>query len=333
MPAELVGTSFVEGGGDSVTSGTVASSEADPSEFETVSLTAVTPTTVSYAWKGYGATYEISKDGAPFLNTTNPVFMDSGLGSGTRVVYQITAYDEQNAVVANRTVPITTPGVGNDFASLARSGVTPLSYQPYNSKAIYRTFISDYRVALDLLATFGCGQAGTNNRTFGGDSRGYALPGSNAPWDNISSRTSVALNINWNNPYPYDIQWVKQIGTTHLYEGDTLIDQRTASDAGIQISDVQVAGSYAQARVNHDVGNPFCSAGSIKYNVVFRWYRNGTFEVVGWRQPVPSHEVWGGWDNGVGNMNWDAFALLGNEGFNCLAGFCGNRTMNYSLTH
>ena len=87
----------------------------------------------------------------------------------------------------------------------------------------------------------------------------------------MTSRTSFALNINWDNPYPYDVLWVKSIGTTHLYEGSTLIESRTASDAGIVISDAYSTSSYAQARVAHDVGNPFCVAGSIQYNVVFRF--------------------------------------------------------------
>lgn len=325
LTADLVGTPFVEGNQDSISSGLTASTPADPGLFEVTAISAVTTSTVSYAWNAEGARFEISRNGSPFLATKNPSFTDSGLAPGSTVNYGVTAYDADGAVLATRFLPITTEGDGKLVA--------PMNYQNYVSQAIYRTFIPDARVSLDFFATMGCGQAGQANRTFGGDDRGFAAPNQYSPWDGFSSRTSVALNINWDSPYPYDVLWVKQVGTTHLYDGSILIDERTASDAGIQISEVMSTGSYAQARVNHDVANPFCAAGSIKYNVIFRWYRNGTIEVVGWRQPVPNHEIWGGWDNGVGNMDWYTFGLYNNEGFGCLVGACGNRDVNASQTH
>lgn len=66
---------------------------------------------------------------------------------------------------------------------------------------------------------------------------------------------------------------------------------------------------------------------------MFRWYRNGTFEVVGWRQPAPAHEIYGGWDTGTGMINWHQFGRYDNEGFGCLAGGCANRTINVTKSY
>jgi hypothetical protein len=139
--------------------------------------------------------------------------------------------------------------------------------------------------------------------------------------------------VNWDNPAPYDVNWVKSVGTSHLYDGSKLIDQRTASAAGIVIDNAYSTASYAQAHVSHDVGNPFCVAGSIKYDVTFRWYRNGQFQVVGWRYPVPNHEIHGGWDNGSGLATWHAFGKYQNNGFICLIGQCGTRSLNITKSY
>ncbi|MGO2471113.1 MAG: hypothetical protein ACTH7O_09330, partial [Microbacterium gubbeenense] len=191
-------------------------------------------------------------------------------------------------------------------------------------------FIPDKFVSMDFATTWGCGQAFKKDRMFGGDNRSYTMPTRSAPYDGVSSKTSVALNINWENSAPYKIQWVKEVGTTRLYENYKLIDSATASSDGIKIIDVSTTSAYAQARIDHKVANPYCIAGAITYNVMFRWYRNGTFEVVGWRRPVPNHEVYGGWDNGKGLINWHTLGKYGNLGFHCLTGACGTRDMNIS---
>lgn len=330
LPAEMIPFSFDTSGEDLVVEGTTPTQLADTGDLELTSITAVTPTTLSYAWVGSGDRHAIYRDGKLIQTSDSASFTESGLRAGSTYTYEVESYDDAGAIVASRFVPVTTP---DGESSVAPPAVAPLTYQNYVSQAIYRTFIADARVSLGFWETWGCGQAFQPNRTFGGDNRGFVTPPFNAPWDSTSSRTSFALNINWDNPYPYDVLWVKSIGTTHLYEGSTLIESRTASDAGIVISDAYSTSSYAQARVAHDVGNPFCVAGSIQYNVVFRFYRNGTFEVVGWRYPVPHHEIYGGWDNGSGLMNWHQFGRFTNEGFGCLTGSCGTRTVNITKTY
>lgn len=266
------------------------------------------------------------RDGALIATTATPSFTERGLEPGTTTTYEITSYDSEGNAVATRFVPVTTLGGPERISSL--------TYQTYSSQALYRTFIADARVSMDIMVAAGCGQLFQGPyRSFGGDNRSYAFPSRSTPYDGVSSRTSVALNVNWDSPAPYDVVWVKEIGETKLYDQNTVIERRTASDSGISITEVTSSSAYAQARVGHDVGNPFCVAGAIKYNVMFRWYRNGTFEVIGWRQPVPHHEIYGGWDNGSGLINWHTFGLFPNEGFGCLTGSCGTRTVNITRSY
>ncbi|WP_218026412.1 hypothetical protein, partial [Microbacterium lacticum] len=327
VPAELVATEFTESGEDLVTSGVTPTESIDTESMRISSISAVTSSAFAIAWDSDAAKHIVYRDGAQVASLSRPYFADAGLAGGSVHEYQIDSIQD-DGLVTSKTLPVTT--TSNGFGA---RDATLLTTQTYNSQAIYRTFIPDSRVFMDFWTTWGCGQQGTSNRSFGGDDRGFKTPPYNAPWDDTSSRTAVFLNINWDNPSPYDVVWVKEVGTTHLYEGSTLIEERTASDAGIKIEEAGSTTAYAQARVNHDVANPFCSAGSIKYNVMFRWYRNGTFEVVGWRQPAPAHEIYGGWDTGTGMINWHQFGRYDNEGFGCLAGGCANRTINVTKSY
>lgn len=327
LPAELVGTEFTESGDDLVTSGITPTESIDTDSMSISSISAVTSSAFAISWESDTTKHIVYRDGVQVASLSRPSFSETGLASGSVHEYQIDSiYDD--GLVTSKTLPVSTTSNG-----LAARDATALTTQTYNSKAIYRTFIPDARVSMDFATTWGCGQQFTSNRSFGGDNRSFVTPPYNAPWDDTSSRTAVFLNINWDNPYPYNVVWVKEVGTTHLYEGANLIEERTASDAGIKIEEASSTTAYAQARVNHDVGNPFCSAGSIKYNVMFRWYRNGTFEVVGWRQPAPAHEIYGGWDTGSGSINWHEFGRYNNEGFGCLAGGCANRTINVTKSY
>lgn len=331
LPAELVGTEFTETGDDLETQGVTPSTPIAPGSMKISSISAVTSSTFTIAWESTASDHIVHRDGVQISSSSRPYFVDTGLIAGSVYEYQIDSVQD-DGLTASKTLLVAPAEAGSQTSSPG-GVVSRLTTQTYNSKAVYRTFIRDARVSLDFAATWGCGQQWTSNRTFGGDNRGFKTPPFNTPWDDTSSRTSVFLNVNWDNPYPYDVLWVKEVGTTHLYEGSTLIEERTASDTGIKIEEAYSTSAYAQARVNHDVGNPFCSAGSIKYNVMFRWYRNGTFEVVGWRQPAPAHEVYGGWDTGTGSINWHQFGRYDNEGFGCLAGGCANRTINVTKSY
>ena len=152
-----------------------------------------------------------------------------------------------------------------------------------------------------------------------------------APSDAADYRTMVFTNINWTNNVPYNVIWSYAVGTTHLYKNGALWDERTASADGIVVSDAYQSGAYAQSRWKHSVGNPYCVAGAITYDIVVRFYRSGTIEIVGSRYPVPNHEAYGRW-NFTGTDSWATLYQDTNDGFGCLTGACGYDAISVSKT-
>lgn len=211
------------------------------------------------------------------------------------------------------------------------SVVVPLTYQQHSTAFTYETFIADNRVSLGFMETIGCGQAGFPNRSFGGDNRSYVTPVI-APYDTPNYRSMLFVNVNWDNPAPYDMIIDGGIGTTRLYDGTTLIESRTATFDDTTIDNTYKSGAYAQTHWAHSVGNPFCIAGAITYDVTVRFYRSGTIEIVGWRWPVPNHEAFGRWNIGSGDY-WYSMYQASNSGFGCFTGSCGSETINVATTH
>lgn len=328
LPAELVGTEYVEGANTQAIREEAKTSPADPSTFALRFVQALTPHSVSFAWKQDEgvATTQVLRDGAVVADGTAVAFSETGLETDRRYEYQILSRDVAGDIVGTRMIPVTLPTT----SAMPR---TPRTYQPWVSGFVYRTFIPDSRVNMDLMTTLGCGQAGKTGMTFGGDGRSWVTPPYNTPWDSTSFRTSVFININWDNAAPYDVVWTKEVKPTTLYQNGVLKEQRTASADGIKLSNISATSNYAQAYINHAVGNPFCAAGAITYNAWARFYRSGTFEVSGSRFPVPAHEVYGGWDNGSGTKVWRPLARLNNEGFACLTGACGSKQVYGSATY
>lgn len=331
LPQSMIPTPFTSDGGESKAEGASPTTLLDEDALQLQSISAVTPQAFSYSWNADGDKFEMIRDGETVSTSTLPEFVDADIAPGSTHTYEFVSYDEDGEIIASRTVPVAAPLVGSSRnGALARAA----TYQQWTSAAIYRTFIPANRVTMDLMTTIGCGQVGQgNNRMFSGDNRSFVLPPQGAPWDSTSSRTSVALAVNWDNPAPYDINWVKAVGPTKLYDGNTLIETRTASDTGIQVVGLGSSSSYANAYVEHVVGNPFCIAGAITYDANFQWWRSGTFQVNGSRYPVPNHEIYGGWDPGTGLVNWWPINFMTNVGFSCLTGACGALSFNDTVSH
>lgn len=323
LPAELVGTDFIEGDVPQSEEGSLQSEAVDPSLFTLRFVQAVTPTTVSFAWSAREgvASSRITRDGKVVAEGNISQFAEADLKSGSKYIYEVTSLDAEGGTVGTRTMPLTIPSTKTTAKKLS---VSPLTYQPFVSGMVYRTFIPDSSVSMDFMTTMGCGQAGQTGMTFSGDGRSWKTPPSNAPWDTTTYRTSVFINVNWGNAAPYDVVWVNDVHPTKLFKNGVLKETRTAPVAGIKITNASSTANFAQAHINHAVGNPFCAAGAITYNAWARFYRSGTFEVSGSRFPVPNHEVYGGWDDGKGNKVWRPLARLTNSGFTCLTGACGS---------
>ena len=333
VPAELVGTKFMNEGVTEKAEGVIRTESLANSVFKLQFMQAVTPQTVSFAWsarEGVQST-QVIRDGVIVKKNASGSFSDSGLRPGKLYEYQIVSTDSEGEVLGTRMVPISLPN--SESTSQVRK-VDSRTYQPWTSAMAYRTFIPDSQVDMDYMTTMGCGQAGQSGMTFSGDDRGWATPPFNIPWDSASTfRTSAFVNINWDNAAPYDVIWVKEVRPTGLYQNGVLKEQRTASSDGIQFENVSASTNYAQVQILHSVGNPFCVTGAITYNAWARFYRSGTFEVSGTRFPAPNHEVYGGWDTPSGERAWHPLARLENEGFACLTGVCGSTQVYGSATH
>ena len=236
--------------------------------------------------------------------------------------------------MTSRSMPIETLGSTSALGSRNEGVVVPMTYQPNTTAFTYETFITDAQVSLGFFATMGCGQGGHDNRTFGGDNRSWVTPNYMTPNDQPNYRTMLFVNVNWDNPSPYDMVITGGIGATHLYDNGTLIESRTATFENTQIVNTYKSGAYAQTQWKHSVGNPFCNAGAITYDNTMRFYRSGTIEISGWRYAVPHHEAYGRWDNGSGEF-WNAMYLATTDSFDCLLGSqkCAPEKISVSKTH
>lgn len=323
---EPTNTEFTTDDKEVEVSGTTALDGLDQAQLQRQFMYAITPSTISMAWKPVdeATSYVVSIDENQRASGSSTQFSFSGFEPGENRQFTILALDENGDTLLTRAFTI-------EFLSSYRPSRTR-TYQQWNSSLLYRTFIPMANVGpLDLGTAVGCAQF-SGNRTFGGDNRSWVYPPFNTPNDATTYRTSVLVNVNWDNPQPWDVVWVKKVRPTRLYENGVLIDTRTASADGIQITDTYASGSYAQARITHAVGNPYCSHGAITYDVMVRFYRSGMFEVVGYRYPVPNHEIYGAWDAG-GYPAWYALALMPHTAFICLLGVCGTETINVNQTH
>lgn len=294
---------------------------------------AVSETTVTFAWYAAVGQFEVW-DGERYIATSSGgTAVIAGLRPGSTHTFSLLGEVEMSDGVtpSSRTIPVTL----HDPESEARRGqIEPLTYQQYTTAVSYRTFIQPSTVDASMC------NWGDTSYTFDGDGRGWDLPGSDEPFQTPNYRTLMALNVNWGNPTPYDIIGVKNVGesVTRRYGG--VVQATYASMDQMLFKEAGTSSAYAQARFDHRASNPHCKlldanyGGSIQYNVVFRIYRSGTVEMVGWRKPVPNHEVYVRWNRTDGSEFWASLSLRGNDGFHCLIdGLCGIDDYNVSASY
>lgn len=293
--------------------------------------TGVTNTTVTISWAPTPGIekYQVTRNGSVVSEDARKSFKDKKLLPGTLYTYEVIGIPANNndgsVTELRRTIPITTLASDKTTAP-ADQVVTPLTYQPYNTAFMYKTFIPDARVTLDLFGATSCGVLGQSGYTFGGDNRGFRTPRLAEPDNTQDYRTMMFVTVNWGNPDAYSMITAKGIGATKKYLNGNLVETRVASMNQMLFEDTYRSGSYAQSRFNHKAGNPFCSPGEITYNVLTRLYRSGLVEVVGNRYPVPSHEGYARFNN-TGTEFWVNLFNKNNEGFNCLTGLCGSPSL------
>lgn len=311
-------------------------------DLELAFVSAVTSSSVSFAWRvnPLVSEYVVTRDGAEVARTGDGSFLDRGLSAGKSYLYEIRAEvpatEAREATYTSRTVPLTT--LGSESASSLGGGViSPLTWQLYTTAFTYKTFITDSYVPVDFATAAGCFVNGAVvGDYFGGDGRYFAGPGLTAPYTTPSYRTQAFVNVNWDNPSPWDIVTVKLVSPTRLYDSSLALKAtHTASTNGIVFQNPSRAGDYVSLGISHEVGNPFCVVSAIRYSLAWvEFHRSGTVSFEGSRQPVPAHEAYARFSDSSGNEFWYSL-YLGNQGsFLCtLPSLCVSENIDGSWSY
>lgn len=337
---DLIEAEGVEG--DLVETETIKQSEMEPltaEDFEPARAIAVTDSTISMTWElpdDAGSTTvllegaEVEHDGQDLALT--------GLTPGS--VYQIelthlsNVGDEQE-VVRTDTHFLKTVAAGTVSPLVDDGAKQAVETAADYTRALairYRTFIMDSEVPSDVLTTVGCPGVPTNYY-FGGDNRTYSHPGVYSVVEtDVPSRSILQVKAELDAPPEYqDLIIDKKIGATHvLDENKDHVGTKTASADGIVVQNPQIAtDSYARFGVSHEVTNPHCLAGAIRYTLnEVQIYKSGTITVEGSRVPVPAHELYGSFVNSDGTAQWRNMYRGAQGDFNCLIGTCVNEPVN-----
>lgn len=131
---------------------------------------------------------------------------------------------------------------------------------------------------------------------------------------------------------PNHVTEEKNVGTTYLHNSSGGVkESRTASTSGIVFSERSVSSSLYQVKLSHEVGNPFCSTGAIRYTVYVNTWASGVMQVNGFRHPVPAHEAYGLFMNSSGSEYWTTLYQGAQGDFGSVSGLCPTQTI--SRTH
>lgn len=93
------------------------------------------------------------------------------------------------------------------------------------------------------------------------------------------------------------------------------------------------ADNYIKYGVSHEVGDPYCWIGKIRYAVpLVEIYRSGTVSISGSRQPIPAFEFYALFSTPTNNY-WVTL-YTGHEGdLICLLGFCPSQNISKTYSH
>ncbi|WP_292712966.1 hypothetical protein [Microbacterium sp. 67-17] len=305
--------------------------QIDPASLDLAFSTATSSTSFSAAWvDDEKVLYDVYRDGV-FVGTADDAsFSESGLQPGTDYTYTVLPATRE---IGGDELTFQVHTLAANAAKLVETTDDPissLSLQPVASWFLYNTFITNNRVDWDIIQGAFGGCVGTFGDKFGGDNRGYVTPTLyEDPWWYNSHRTGARMKIDFGPNYVIE---EKHVGQSHLYNSSGgLKETRTASTSGIVFSERSVSSSLYKVKVSHEVGNPFCSTGAIRYVVYVNTWASGVMQVNGYRHPVPAHEAYGLFMNSSGSEYWQTMYQGAQGDFLCVSGVCPTQTI--SKTH
>lgn len=291
---------------------------------------AITSDSASFDWDTPpGGEYSVLRDGDTRGTSSNGRFTDTGLKPGDSYDYVLEGKADAQGNVASRAMTVSALSADTNHSDQI---VYPLRYQPSTTAYDYKTFIPDATVS-NFEAKVGCGLG--DGESFKGDNRDFIGPGAGAPYETSSYRTQMFFNVNWDNTEPYDLAYVKSVGPTRkLNSKGDVIETRTASDAGMVFQNPTRSGDLVTFGVSHEVGDPFCLAGAIRYSLTWvKIYRSGSVSIQGSRQPVPSHEAYARLSNSDGSESWKTLYQGTGTNFLCLLpGVCPSENIDETVS-
>lgn len=315
-PVEVADPSTLDDFGNSTTTiGFTAEETRVPDDVERVPFAAVasTESAITVAINpDFASTGKVLRDGKQVGELVDGKFTETSLPSGSTFAYAIesdgSAGDDVSLSFNATTVAA--------YARAQDLDVESTSYAVTQSinNWYHATYIPGATVATDPLSWTGCGGA----TAFSGDNRGDTYP-TLTTWP--SHRTAVMVTTNWGNPYPYQLYYSPSVGQTKKIVNGAVVATATASYDGIELLDTWVTGGVSHFDIHHDVGNPFCAAGSIKYRETVQFWQSGVVAVNGRHNNVPRHESYATFNpDTLGNQVFRKVWNWSTADFSCLVG-------------
>lgn len=191
---------------------------------------------------------------------------------------------------------------------------------------VHMTYIPQETVPIAWFQGMACSGA----EAFKGDNRGDSTPSN---FSLPSHRTALRVAANWQNPAPWDLYWEKSTGVTRKVVGGSVVETKQANPNGIQVLDTWVSGGVAHFDVRHDVQDPFCLVGSVKYRETVQIWRAGSVAVNGRHNNVPNHESYASYNyNSAGDNRWTKVWNFGNANYWCLLGWVAACDKSYTAS-
>ncbi len=326
--------------------------EVDEETLVPVLATAVTPSTMTFAWEPPDGAdiFGVIVDGVSVAEGNAPNFTLRGLNPETVYAIELVSTHSPSDPPASATdLPIDSSmrvSIATPAEPLSLRGGSPSSQFEDPGALVdsteinYRTFIpyaklSDSTELLDAQIVEGCIGLDWFDKipdttgadfTFLGDDRGFA-----PPRDGIEDyRTMMDYRVDWEDQ---SAAFDKNTGATTVYNLTEDEDWATdrASQTNMVFKDRYISESYASVTFSHIANDPFCPSGAvfggepgwnpvydfgaITYSAHFDLFRSGLVIATGIRASMPSHEAYVRWND---QASWTGIFTSNAIGLHCL---------------
>lgn len=292
----------------------------------------------------YTSEATVTRDGAVLGTTVDGSFRDVGLRAGSSYTYEVeSATDTSGADTPGSLLDASAPVTDPDAMSLSitahtlpaattaraalNANVTPYAVPTQQlNQWVHMTYIPQETVPIAWYQGMTCSGA----EAFKGDNRGDRSPSN---FDLPSHRTALRVAANWQNPAPWNLYWEKSTGVTRKVVGGSVVETKQANPDGIQVLDTWVSGGVAHFDVRHDVADPFCTVGSVKYRETVQIWRAGSVAVNGRHNNVPNHESYASYNyNTTGEQRWVKVWNFSDANYWCLLGWVATCDKSYTAS-